>query len=47
MTKQEFDNIVCKANLNVADDELYDMVIGALSAIEVLDKYDGEAYEEN
>lgn len=47
MTKQEFDIIIEKANLvNEYDsDELFLIVNNALNSLSVLDKYDGDTYE--
>lgn len=47
MTKQEFNSIAQKANLDVAaDNELFEVVLGALELIDVLDDYDGDTHEE-
>lgn len=47
MTKQEFDSMIEKANLVKGEDyeELYEMVIGALYSLTILDDHDGDTYE--
>jgi len=46
MTRQEFESLIIKANLNDADnDELFDITAQAIASLETLKLYDGESNE--
>lgn len=46
MTRQEFESLIIKANLNDADnDELFAITAQAIASLETLKLYDGESNE--
>lgn len=46
MTRQEFESLIIKANLNESDnDELFEITAQAIASLETLKLYDGESNE--